>query len=152
MCIKLVYGTVWSLLVNKCRAAKKNYVTVRNDTKCSTPMCTLNIYRATALPQVRTLPPHPKAHPYHPRPSLPCSTSPTHSSRPKSSPSIDATRKFRVTPRKCNADVYAQYPSRHYTSPSVYDSTHTQKPKRTTPDHHNLALTPSDPFVSTQVQ
>ena len=53
-----------------------------------------------------------------------------------SSPSIDASS---VTPRKCNADVYAQYPSRHYTSPSVCNSPHTQKPKRTTPDHHNLA-------------
>ena len=45
-----------------------------------------------------------------------------------------------VTPRKkCNADVYAQYPSRHYTSPSVCNSPHTEKPKRTTPDHHDLA-------------
>ena len=61
-----------------------------------------------------------------------------------------------VTPRKCNADEYAHYPSGPFTSPSVCNSPHnspdTQKPKRTTPDHHNLALTPSDPFVSTQVQ
>ena len=55
------------------------------------------------------------------------------------SPVPPSTQASSVTPRKCNADVYAQYPSRHYTSPSVCNSPHTEKPKRTTPDHHTLA-------------
>ena len=81
----------------------------------------LNIYRAFAplhflkcvryishtRKPIRTTP--------EPRPSLPCSTSPTYSSRPKSSPSIDASS---VTPQKCNADVLTRYPSPHCFSSS----------------------------------